>query len=236
MSLTYSQYVDQLSNLMVIEETNADFVTFLPGCIDYAEQRIYRELDLLANVQRVSTQQLTANSRSFTVPAGSQRFVTIQNVNVVTPAGTNTTTGTRNSLVAASHNMIDFLYPTETAPSSPSVPALYAMITDQTLIVGPAPDAAYLVEVIGTFRPAPLSASNTTTVLTLYLPDLFMAASCVFAFGYMRDFGGQADNPNSSQSWENQYRQLFTSANAEEMRKRFNETYADKPVPAESVS
>ncbi len=49
-----------------------------------------------------------------------------------------------------------------------------------------------------------------------------MAAACVFAFGYMRDFGGQADNPNSSQSWEAQYQKLFGSAKGEELRKLFN--------------
>ncbi len=140
MSLTYTQFVDQLSNLMVGETTNADFVTFLPGCIDYAEQRIYRELDLLSNTQRDSTQNLVANSRTFNLPASAQRFVTVQGVNIITPVGSNTTTGTRNSLTAASRSLIDWLYSSEIAPSTPSVPSVYAMITDQLLIVGPAPD------------------------------------------------------------------------------------------------
>jgi hypothetical protein len=43
----------------------------------------------------------------------------------------------------------------------------------------------------------------------------------VFAFGYMRDFGGQADNPQATQSWESQYKQLFQSAQMEQLRAKF---------------
>lgn len=96
------------------------------------------------------------------------------------------------------------------------------MITDQQIIVGPAPDQAYTVEVIGTIRPTPLSATNTTTYLTLYLPDLFVAASMIFMSGYMRDFGSQTDDGQQSVSWDTQYTKLFASANVEEMRKKYS--------------
>ena len=81
--------------------------------------------------------------------------------------------------------------------------------------------AAYRVEVVGTIRPTPLSATNTTTFLTLYLPDLFMAASLVFAGENMRDFGAEGGNPAVAQTWEQNYQALMASANAEELRKRF---------------
>jgi hypothetical protein len=96
------------------------------------------------------------------------------------------------------------------------------MLDQFTIILGPWPDANYQVEVIGTIRPTPLSATNTTTFLTTYLPDLFLAASMIFASGYQRDFGSQADNPQQSASWEMQYEKLFASANAEELRKKFS--------------
>ena len=66
-----------------------------------------------------------------------------------------------------------------------------------------------------------LPISNTTTILTTYVPDLFMAASMVFASGYMRNFGSQADDPRMSQSWENQYQLLKASAQTELARQRF---------------
>jgi hypothetical protein len=37
----------------------------------------------------------------------------------------------------------------------------------------------------------------------------------------MRDFGGQADNPQATQSWESQYKQLFQSAQMEQLRAKF---------------
>jgi hypothetical protein len=102
-----------------------------------------------------------------------------------------------------------------------SIPALFAMIDQNDIIVGPAPISAFGVEVIGTIRPTPLSSTNTTTFLTSNLPDLFMAASMVFASGYMRNFGAQSDDPAKAVSWESQYQALFASAKGEETRKRF---------------
>jgi hypothetical protein len=48
-----------------------------------------------------------------------------------------------------------------------------------------------------------------------------MAASMVFASGYMRNFGSQADDPRMSQSWESQYQLLKASAQTEQARQRF---------------
>lgn len=230
MSYTYSTYKTQLANLMAVSETDPSFVTWLPGCIDYAEQRIYRELDLVYTTQRVAQTNLTPNSRAYTLPNPSteQRFFVVQSINVITPAGATATTGTRNILVPVSIKLIDFLYPTDAAPTSPSVPVVYAMVTDQSIRVGPSPDAAYLVEITGTYRPNPLSVTNTTTFLSSYLPDLFMAASMVYGSGFMRNFGSQGDDPKMSTSWEGQYQILLSSANNEETRRRFNTTYTGK--------
>ena len=90
------------------------------------------------------------------------------------------------------------------------------------LFRSPSPGAAFNVEVTGTIRPTPLSATNTSTFLTTYLPDLFVAASMVYAGNNMRDFGIEGGNAALAQSWEQQYQALFASANAEETRKRYN--------------
>jgi hypothetical protein len=95
------------------------------------------------------------------------------------------------------------------------------MVRQDLIQVGPWPDQAYLVEVIGTFTPEPMSSTNPTTFLTIFLPDLLIAAACVFMFGWMRDYGGQSDNPQSAQSWSAQYDALFRSAMMLELRKKF---------------
>jgi len=217
--MTYAQWVAELANLCVIDATDANFVANLPSTIDDAEQRIYRDLDLLNTVVR-DAGTLSTGTRSFTLPSNLGRFVVTNGFNVITPVATTIPdSGTRNQLTPCSRDVLDMLWPSTTGAA---VPSLYAMITDQEVIVGPFPDAAYTIEVIGTIRPTPLSASNTTTYLTLYLPDVFLACSMIFMSGYMRNFGSQADDPKMAVSWESQYQALFSSANVEENRKRYS--------------
>ena len=221
MSLNYTTYVNSLCNIMVVSSTTTQFQTVLPNIIDYAEQRIYRELDLLNTVVRNTTASLVAGNRNFTLPANSpnSNFITVQGINVITPYPIpNPELGQRNQLVPTTRDFLDTVWNSSTGSS---VPEYFAMIDQFNVIVGPWPDQSYGVEVIGTIRPAPLSSSNPNTFLTQYLPDLFLAASMIFASGYQRDFGSQADNPQQAQSWENQYTLLMQSANAEELRKKF---------------
>lgn len=219
MSLTYSQWVAEIANLTAIDPADTDFVANLPSCIDYAEQRLYRELDLLNTVVRDSSSTLTVGTRTFNLPQSLGRFVVTNGINVITPATqTNPDNGARNPMVPASRDMIDVAWPSTTGAA---LPVEYAMITDQQIIVGPAPDAAYTVEVIGTIRPTPLSSSNTTTPLTLYYPDLWLVATMIWMAGWMRNFGSQADNPAMAVSWESQYEKLFPSANIEVNRSKY---------------
>lgn len=219
MSLTYATWVQTISNLTVIGATDANFVQILPECIDYAEQRLYRELDLLSTVVRDSSTTLMIGTRNFTLPQSLGRFVVTNGMNIITPSTqTNPDLGTRNQLIPTTRDYLDLVW---ASTASAAQPVNYAPITDQQFIVGPYPDAAYTVEVIGTIRPTPLSVSNTTTYLTLYLPDLFVSASMIFMSGYMRDFGAQSDDPAQAQSWQGQYDKEFASANTEEQRKRY---------------
>lgn len=219
MSLNYTTYVAQISNLMVQVSTDANFTTMLPGMIDYAEQRIYRELDLQAT--RVSDTSTTLSSGVRTVAlstTGGNSFVVVEQFNVWTPVGATSTNATKVALTPVTKEYLDFAWPNST---NTGTPIYYAPLSQTNYIVGPAPSAGYTLEVVGTVRPTPLSASNSSTFLTQNLPDLFIAASMVFAAGYMRNYGAQADDPKMATSWETQYQTLFASANAEELRKRY---------------
>lgn len=227
MSFNYSQYVTSLANTLVVPSTDSNFVIELPNIIDDAEQRIYRELDLLATIIQDNSGTLTANSRKFTFP---QHFVVSESLNVYTPVNTTTS---KFQLIPVTREWMDAVYPNEASASTPSVPNYYAMITDQIIIVGPPPDANYTLEVVGTIRPAPLSATNPTTYLTQYLPDLFFAASMVFGAGYLNNFGAMTDNPQMSVSWEAHYQALKGSADIEEARKKYaSSAWSPKqPIP-----
>lgn len=231
MALTYTTYVDQLSNLMVIGSTDANFQTFLPGCIDYAEQRIYRELDPLY-VQTTDTTNVSSGNREVIPPTAIGTYITVDQLNVITPITATSTNGTRNPLTPVSPEVMDALYPS--GQTVTGVPSFYAMRSPTIVLLGPAPDAAYQAEFIGIQRPAALSSANSSTFLTTYCPDLFIAASMVFATGYQRDFGAQSDNPQASQSWEQQYQMLFKSAGMEQARAKWeSEGWTSQgPAPA----
>jgi hypothetical protein len=159
------------------------------------------------------------------------QFVTVQQINVVTPYGvSDPNSGTRRSLLPVTKEFIDIVYPSS---STAGVPYYFAPLlqnstgttsTTQTLntfIVGPWPDVPYTVEIVGTYRPATLSSTNTTTFISENLPDLFIMASMVYISAYQRNFGRINDDPNMAQTYEGQYQSLLKGATVEEFRKKF---------------
>jgi len=166
-----------------------------------------------------ATGLLTSGSRKFTLPTTSGIFVVVEEFNVITPAGiTNPELGERVALLPASKEYLDVVYPSVTGEG---VPGYFAPISQQDWILGPWPDSAYTVEVVGTIRPAPLSATNQTTFLSQYLPDVFLAAALVFAAGYQQNFSAMGDNPQQAVTWESHVKPLIDSAKVEEIRKKF---------------
>lgn len=217
--MTYSEYVNAIADLLILLETITDassatpstdvnFNTILPRAIEYAEQRMYRELDLLQTETR-GTATTTANNRSVTIPSG---FVVVQSVYLTTPAGSLPTDSgaSRNPLVRISLDGLNIMWPA--GQTAGTLPLYYANFDNSTIYIAPAPSATYTVEFFGVARPTALSSTNTSTILTTYIPDIFIACSMVFLAGYQRDFGSQADDPKLAQSWEAQYQTLKASA------------------------
>jgi hypothetical protein len=221
MALTYVTFTTALANFLVISVTDTNFQAALPNVIDFAEQQSYRDLDLLNTIFRDSSVTLTANNRNLAQAASTTNgpFLVTQEINVITPAGTtNPDLGTRNPLLPATKEILDFLYPSSTGAG---VPKYYAPINQNNFIVGPWPDQAYTVESVGTQRPAPLSASNTTTLLTTYFPDLFLDAALIYGAAFLKDFGAAQDDPQSGLTWAALYAKALASAKSEEALKKF---------------
>lgn len=216
MSLTYATFTTALSNFLVIPLTNPDFIAAIPNIIDDAEQRLYRDLDLLDTVVGAGG-TLTQLAASFTLPAPSAEygpFLVVQGITVVLPSGTQV------PLNPVSKEVIEYLYP---GVAGAGVPEVFAMFRQGIILIGPRPDAAYAVAVVGTARPIPLSASNQTTLLSQYFPDLFLNAALAMGAGYMKNFGAATDDPQSGVSWETKYKTQLTSAIKEEARKKFQD-------------
>lgn len=231
MALTYTTYVSSLANLAPTLTGDPGFQTDLPNIIDDAEFQCYTDLDLLNTVVSDSSAALSTGTRSFSLPSANGTFIVTQGFNVITPAGTvNPDLGTRNPLLPISKEALTVLYPS-TAGSS--VPQYMAPVSQSAWIVGPWPDATYQVEVTGTIRPAPLSSSNVTTLLSVYFPALFLAQSMVRLAGYMKNYGAAVDDPKMAVTWSSRYKELLASAEVEEARKKFSSSgWSDKnPTP-----
>jgi hypothetical protein len=214
MSYTYATFKTALAREIAISESDSDFVALLPTFIDDAEQRIYRELDLLA-ASVTTTGNVTANNRSYTLPTTNGHVLVVDQINILNASSV------RFPVIPATRAVIDTLWPNNTALTALCIPKLFARTDDTAVLFGPPPGSAWACEVIHTVRPTPLSVSNTTTFLTLYLSDLFFAAAMVSASGFMRNFGAQADDPKMAVSWESQFQARLTSAKSEELRKQF---------------
>lgn len=215
--LTYSTYVTQIATLAVVDPTDANFLTVLPQAITYSENRICRDMDLLSTVKTSTSYSLSTGSRSVSFPEGT--FISTEQVNVITPAGTtDPNVGVRVPLLPTTKEYLDAVYGDSTVTD---VPAYYAPLDTKTLIVGPYPSAAYTVEIVGINRPDSLSATNTTTWISTYLPDLMIQASMVYISQYQRNFGAASNDPQMGPTYEAQYQTLLKGADMEEYRKKY---------------
>lgn len=225
MSLTYSSFVSEIATLTAITSgvlVNGDnnFSGIMPGIIDYAEGRLWRELDLpVASVTDTSV-TCTSGVRTISLSTAQGALLIIDTLNLLTSAGTTSSYATRVPLVPASKAVVDAIYPSA-ASSNCGQPEFFARVSDVQFILGPTPDQAYGTEVIATVRPNPLSAANSSTWLTQNIPELMIAAGMIFASGHMRNFGAQSDNPQMAQSWQSQYDALMKSMNIDALRMTF---------------
>ena len=227
--LTYSQYVTEIATLAVVPETDPNFVEILPQMITYAENRIYRDLDLLETVTAISSYITSSNARTLTFPIAD--FITLQEANVISPAGTTVpNNGTRNPLLPVTKEWINYTYPSS---ASAGLPGYFAMFNQNTIILGPWPDDDYTVELVGTFRPDSLSVSNPSTFVSTYLPDLMIMASMIYISAFQRNFvSAAANDPQMPVNYETQYQTLLKGAVVEEARKKFQSSGWTSMSPA----
>lgn len=236
MALTYSSFVSEIATITAISSTvlesgDNNFAGIMPMIIDYAEGRLWRDLDL--PVARVTDTSVTCASgvRSIALSTTQGTLLVLETVNLLTSAGATSSYAQRVPLTPASQAVIDAIYPSA-ANANTGQPEYFARITDTQLILGPTPDQAYGTEVTATIRPNPLSAANPTTWLSQNVPELMVAAGMVAAAGYMRDFGAQSDNPQMAQSWESQYGNLIKSQNTDALRMKFQSQAWTSEIPS----
>ena len=238
MSYTYTTFQSALALYMAIPQANVstpNFVAALPSIIDYAEQRCYRELDLLA-ARADWYGVLTAGRPSFglsgiTYPLSTSlpAPITIERLRILLPVGVTVPLfpGAATGAIPCSPVSPEWLDAVYGPGADVGVPVWFAHTKQNVIDLGPPPDQPYTVAIFGMYRPFPLYSAppgdgTQTTFLTTLLPDLFLAAAMINAAGYQKNFGAQMDDPKMAISWETQFQTLLSSAKTEEMRKRFH--------------
>ena len=225
--IQYSDLTTQLTDLLeyplvsassATPSSDPNFNNILPAIINDAEQRIYRDVDFLNDREENSTLPVTISSRNFTIPT---EIIVVQSLSLIVPAPDAPNVATRVSLLRTSVDALNALWPSEAVTATPAQnQSYYAMLNNTNALIAPTPDAAYVCEIVGVFRPTAMSSTNTTTYLGTYMPDLFLNACMAFAAGFQRDFGAQSENPQVSNSWEAKYQLSKTSVLDEEARRR----------------
>jgi len=230
--LTYSTYKTQIATLAVVAETDAAFITILPQMITYAENRIYRDLDFLFTSTSVTGYSLSTGLRSLTIPEGT--LVVLDQINILTPIGQtdpNDGSVTRNTCLPTTKEFLDAVYGSNTSANR-AMPKYFVPFNDNIFLFGPVPDAAYGVEIIGTYRPESLSAAIPETFISQYLPDVLIMASMIYISAYQRNFGRANDDPQMAITYESQYQALLKGAMVEEARKKFEASGWSSQGPA----
>ena len=236
MSLTYSSYVQQIATLAVVPVTDPNYTIIIPSMIDYAELRMQRDLDFLSTQISTSSYAFTSGNNQLTLP--TSQFIVPQTFEVIDGSGNST------PLLAVGKEFIQNVYGSGSTTGLPQYFAVYGGDTattgntSQYMIVGPTPNSGYTVRLTGTVRSAPLSATNTTTFISTYLPDMFIMASMIYISAYQRNFGRLNDDPAMAQTYESQYQALKASALIEENRKKFEAAAwtSYSPAPAATPS
>ena len=233
MALTYSSYVQQIATMAVIPSNDTNFTIIIPQMISYAELRMQRDLDFLSTQISTTAYSFTANSNTLTLP--TSQFIVPQTVEVVS-------SGVSTPLLPVTKEFIQNVYGSGSTTGLPQYFAVYGGDTattgntSQYMIVGPIPDQSYGTILTGTVRSAPLSASNTTTYISTYLPDMFIMASMIYISAFQRNFGRLNDDPQMAQTYESQYQALKNSALVEENRKKFEASAWSSYSPAPAAT
>jgi len=232
--MNYNEFVQQIATMAVVPTTDTNYQIILPQMINYAELRMQRDLDFLSTQISNSSYSFTSGNGTLTIP--TSQFVVMETFEVIDNSGNS------SALLPVGKEFIQNVYGTGSTQGLPQYFAVYGGdtattgLTSQNMIVGPIPDSTYSVRLTGTVRSAPLSATNTQTYISVYLPDMFIMASMIYISAYQRNFGRLNDDPAMAQTYESQYQGLLKSAMVEENRKKFESaawtSYSPAPFAA----
>src|SRR5215472_3383305 len=239
-AFTYAQWLTHM--VTVLENADPDgetaFNALAPSFIERGERPVFSdpELDFLSTATTDTTQLTTRGTRLVPIPT---QLITVESFNLITPANTfpYAPGAMRIPYLRTTREFIDLIWPIESVVQPPNFfSTSYYAIFDMdnaseppgeepvsfpsSFIVAPTPDDAYRVEVTGTFRPPALSAATTESCLTTFYYPLFLAATLVAGYAYLRDYGQASEDPRAAVTWREEYERQKAMVVAESKRQK----------------
>lgn len=236
--LSYNAYITTIGVMMpapvvnvggVNQFTDVNLQSIVPQCLNYAELRIQRDLDLLTS-QTSNFYTLVAGNNILAIPIDD--FLILNTMEVAQMANGQVVNST--PLLPVSKEFIQNVY---SGLASAGTPKYFAMYGDgfgtiasslNNVLLGPTPNYEYPVRVTGNIRLASLyknaepgNADTDYTYISTYYPDMLGMASMIYMSAYQRNFSATSDDAPMGQTYEKQYQALRLGAIPEEDRKSF---------------
>ncbi len=211
--MTYAELVQKIRDYTEVDSTVLSD-TIINGFIENAEFRVLREVDSDSN-RSFKTAQLVASQRYIDVP---EDCLVVRSAQIVDSDGV-ASADNREFLEYKDTNFMSEYNPTDAT----GVPKYYSYWDEETLVFAPVPNAAYTIQINYVLKPAALTATNTTTYLSLNFPNGLLYACLVEAYGFLK---GPQD---LLQLYEQKYKQVVEGFSIEQMGRRRRDEYQMGP-------
>jgi len=207
--MTYAELVQKIRDYTEVD-SNVLTDSIINGFIENAEWRIQRDTD--ADYQRqYQTANLVAGQKFINLP---QTYIIVRSVQIFTSTDTSLS-GDRTYLEVRDTSFISEFNNT----NATGFPKYYANWYENVLSFAPIPDNTYSIQVNYILKPPQLSATNTTSYLSLYFPNGLLYACLVEAFSFLK-------GPNDLlQLYEGKYKQVIEGFSIEQMGRRRRDEY-----------
>jgi hypothetical protein len=205
-------YTELLQKIRDYTEVSSNVLTdnILNGIIENVEFKILRDVDS-DNNRRYDTANLITSDRFINRPAG---LLVVRSVQIVDSNGSSEPDN-REFLQYRDTSFMSEFNPT----GATGVPKYYSLWDEEKIVVAPTPDATYEIQLNYILKDPGLSATNTTTYLSLNFPDGLLYACLAEAYGFLK---GPVD---MLQLYDKKYGEAAQRFSIEQMGRRRRDEY-----------
>ena len=205
-------YAELLQKIRDYTEVDSNVLTdnILDGIIENVEFKILRDVDS-DNNRRYATANLITSDRFINRPAG---LLVVRSAQIVDSNGSSEPEN-REFLQFRDTSFMSEFNPT----GATGVPKYYSMWDEEKIVVAPTPDATYEIQLNYILKDPGLSATNTTTYLSLNFPDGLLYACLAEAYGFLK---GPVD---MLQLYDKKYGEAAQRFSIEQMGRRRRDEY-----------